>query len=390
MKTLPAFLMTISALLWTCCATGPNMPSVHEPLGSHQWQQCAGNLQQRQSIGMIDDLTLDSRTLICKAMVLANEGKTDEAIDLLIEAGVQEPDDHRPHYLQGRLLAEAGRFEESLASFQRSQKRFPEMEVPTERLGRQMLHQNEPAQVKRFLSMADERQLCPYGCLGLLARLHHKEGESETAAKIYQRMIELNPDEPAAYVGLASMENNAGSYSAEAQQLEKATRSRGFTELSDRGKADVYYSMAFAYYNAANHGRASAAIKSALRLETGQATWYLLAGWIEIKQDQPQAALNNFARAQQIDPGLLAAAIGVGDTHSAMDQLEQAKIAFNKALAIDSINTIVLLKLAHVQARLGEFDQAEELMNKAHKIDADNLPQDLVTPVTDLLKNRPQ
>jgi len=255
-QLLVPILLTTAFFATLGCAPAVSLPSVHEALDSAQWSRCAGELELREATAMIDDLTLDSKTLFCQGVALAATGKVDEGLELLTESGVRDKEDHRPHYLSGRILAEAGRYEEALSAFERSAKRFPTMEVPSERLARSLMEAGKTDEARIFLGKTLERELCPYGCQGLYARLLKEAGQPEEAQAVYEGMIELEPEEPAAFVGLASLANQAGDHAEEASRLSAATLAKKFSELRESERADIFYSLAFAHYNVGAHERA--------------------------------------------------------------------------------------------------------------------------------------
>jgi len=381
----PLVLAAAAAVWFAACGPAVNLPGVHEPLDSEEWKRCAGELEERESISLIDDLTLDSKTLLCRGVVLAAEGKVTEGLDLLTEASVRDKDDHRPHYLMGRVLTEAGRFEEALAAFERSQQRFPEMEVPTERLGRRVRDKDGDEPAKAFLIKARERKLCPYGCLGLLAEIYHATGDDEQAKKIFDQMVKTAPGEPAGWVGQASLANSEGDYMTESDLLTKATSAAHFKDLSEQQQADIYYAHAFSRYNARKYKGAAASIDRALKIDK-KADWYVLAGWIELKLDNPAMALTKFEKAAEIDAKLAAAHAGTGDALMELGRTDDAIAAFGKAKQLDPKDAVIVLKLAHAKAVAGDIDAAAALVDEAAALDRDHLPPDLLQKVTKLIE----
>lgn len=375
-----AFAAAIIAVLG--CSAPVRLPGVHEPLDSKAWVSCAEDLSDRESKAMIDDLTLDSRTLLCQGVVLAVGGSVDEGLDLLTEAAVIDKKDHRPHYLSGRILAEAGRYEEALTAFERSAKRFPSMQVPTERLGSKVLEKEGAQQALNFLEKAEERGLCQYGCMGLLARLHRSAGKVERAEEIYSKMIKSEPKEPDAYIGLAEIRNSQRRFQDEAEYLQKSVSAERFSDLNDGQRAGVHYSLAFARYNAGEYDKASDEINEAASLRSDRADWFVLAGWIYLKRDRPAEALARFKRAQSLDPKLSAAHAGEGDALVAIGDLKGAKSAFGLAHELAPDDSVISLKLAHCAAATGDPETARRLVDEAAKLDKEHLPQDLLDKVT--------
>ena len=380
-------------ILWSSCAAlalagctpGLAMPPVNEPLDSAAWEACAGEAEARESVAMIDDLTLDARRLVCRGAALAGDGEIEEALDLLTEAGVRDKKDHRPHYLAGRILAEQGRYEEALTAFQKAAERYPSMEVPTERLGRQVLARDGEAAAAAFVTKADERGLCPYGCQGLRAELCHRAGDDAAAKAIYEKMVADRPDEPQAYVGLAALANAAGDHLAESELLTKATEAKLFAELGPEARANIHYSHAFARYNARKYKGAQKSIERAIELVPDRADWWVLAGWIALKLEDPAVALVKFEKAAALDEKLAAAQAGRGDAMLALGRTADAATAYRRAQDLDPQSAVILLKLAVAVAKGGDLEAAKALMEQAIALDKDHLPADLLKEVSALV-----
>ena len=374
-----------AAAIAAACGPGVQVPPVNEPLKSKAWAACAGDAEGREAVAMIDDLTLDTTRLVCRGATLAADGKTDEALDLLTEAGVRDKEDHRPHYLAGRILADAGRYEEALTAFQKSAERYPSMEVPTERLGRQVRERDGDAAALSFVAKADERSLCPYGCRGLLAELHHAAGDDAKAKEIYDKMVKSDPGEPQAYVGLAALSNAAGDYLAESDLLTKAVEAKKFKELGPEAQANVHYSHAFSRYNARKYKGAVKSIDRALELKGDRADWWVLAGWIALKLEDPAVALVKFDKAAALDDKIAAAQTGRGDAMLALGREEDAIVAYQRAKPLDSGNAVIVLKLAKAKAKAGATDEAKALFDEAVALDKEHLPADLLKEVSALV-----
>jgi tetratricopeptide (TPR) repeat protein len=370
------------------CLPATQIPGVLEPIDSPKWNQCADELAKRESSAMLDDLTLDGSTRICQGIVLAQEGKTDQALNLLNQAAAADDKDHRPHYLAGRVLAEAGRYEEAISAFERSNKRYSAMEVPTERLGRTIAKKSNPAEATLFLRRANIRGLCPYGCKGLLARYLHeldKDGESE---EIFREMVNDDPGEPAGWAGLASIQNAKNDFEGEVNYLEKAIASEHFKDLDQLQQADIYYSLAFAKYNLKVYDLAQTHMDKALSLNPKRADWHLLAGWIALAQNDATKALTAFDNARDRDPHMPAIHAGLGDAELALGNVPGARKEYNLAHELDPTNGIYALKTALTAAMERDFDIAEKYFDIAKNTSGAGLPADLVKELNKLLASK--
>jgi tetratricopeptide (TPR) repeat protein len=385
-KNIAIVLFTLHGIV--ACLPAPSIPGVLEPLDSKKWKRCADELSKRESGAMLDDLTLDSSTLLCQGVVSAAEGKTDKALELFTEASVADKEDHRPHYLAGRVLAEAGRYEEAITAFERSYKRYPSMAVPSERLGRTIAKKSSPEEATRFLRRANMRGLCPYGCKGLLAQYLHELDKDSEAEEIYNEMVTSDPGEPAGWVGLASIQNAKGDFKGEKGYLEKALASEHFKDIGKLQKADIYYSLGFAKYNLQDYAGARSALDEALGLNAKRADWYVLAGWIALKEDNAAKALSSFDTARDLDPHLPAIHAGIGDAQLALGNVPGARVAYNLAHELDPTNGVFTLKTAHAAALAQDFEIAKKLLEEAKNLSGAGLPKDLVQKVTSLLAKK--
>jgi tetratricopeptide (TPR) repeat protein len=369
------------------CMPAANLPGVLEPLDSPKWQQCADDLAARSEVAMIDDIALRSETLICQGMAIFNEGNVDVALDRLNEAGVKDKKDHRPLYLSGRILVEARRYEEALTAFEKSWRRYPAMEVPSERIGRTIKDVEIPGNetAVSFLKHAIERKLCPYGCKGLLAEIYHETGMKTEAGQIYEEMIFDNPDEPAAYVGLARMRNSIEDFWGEAEQLERALKCGKFKELTIKEQADLYYSQAFAWYNAKELNAALDSIKKGIELDAKNADWFVLNGWVELKRDNAAQALIAFDKAMALNPNLAVAHAGIGDAQLLLGSLEKAVESYDQAHQLDSHDPVIKLKRGFAAAKSGDLDTAELMLEGAERLGGARLPADLVAKVLEVM-----
>jgi tetratricopeptide (TPR) repeat protein len=379
------FFLMIAALGGAGCAPGLSLPPVNAPLDSPAWEQCAGEAERREAVSLIDDATLDEPRLVCRGVTLAGAGKIDDGIDLLTEASVRDKKDHRPYYLAGRILAGAGRYEEALTAFEKSARRYPEMEVPTERLGREVQAKDGDAAALAFVSKADGRGLCPYGCLGLLAELCHRNGDDAKAKAVYEKMAAADPAEPQAFVGLAGLSNVAGDWAGEAARLDEAVAAAHFQDLGAPARADILYSLAFARYNAGDAKGAVDAIDRSLALDGGRADRWVLAGWIQMKREDPAVALVKFEKAAAMDPKLAAAQAGRGDASLALGQRADAIAAYEAEAALDPKSAATLLKLAKAKALDKQLDAARALFDQAVALDKEHLPAELVKEVSALV-----
>jgi tetratricopeptide (TPR) repeat protein len=188
-----------------------------------------------------------------------------------------------------------------------------------------------------------------------------------------------------AWVGLAALSNSAGDYLAESELLTKATEAAKFKELGPEAQANIHYSHAFSRYNARKYKGAVKSIDRALELKGDRADWWVLAGWISLKLDDPAVALVKLDKAAALDDKLAAAQTGRGDAMLALGREEDAIVAYQRAKGLDAGNAVIILKLAKAKAKAGAKDEAKALFDEAVALDQDHLPADLLKEVSALV-----
>ncbi|MBN2718412.1 MAG: tetratricopeptide repeat protein [Deltaproteobacteria bacterium] len=379
---------TFGALLFGAIACSPPimLPPVQEPLDSVAWKNCAAEAEARTGRSMIDDITKDSPALMCKGVALSNEKKhEDEAVEMLTESALLDKADYRPYWLSGRVLTRAGRYEEALTHFSRAKKRAPNMEVPVVKLAQMVVEERGDLEAMLFLEKARERDMCTFSCRGMLADQYHKAGRVDDAKKIYKDMIDENPDDPEAYIGLARISNVAREFDKEADYLREAIKSKGYDALDEERQATLYFSEAFALYNAEKYKTAKKRLEKAMRTQS-PAEWLLLAGWIELKLGESAMALIQFEKAIKKNDKLAAAHAGAGDAAKALGNLKDARDFYRQATTLDPTNGVDRLKLAAVYIDRKEYDKAETQLDDAIKLGEDKLPPKLLQQVKDALR----
>ncbi|MCK9523264.1 MAG: tetratricopeptide repeat protein [Proteobacteria bacterium] len=377
----------LGMLIWatsTACTPAVTLPPINEPLQSAAWQNCADEIGARTASSMIDSLKFKGSALICEAVIDAQNGNTDAALDKLNQAAVHDPDDANPHYLSGRILTEVERYEEALTAYERAEKRNTNLAIPTEEMGRRILAQRNDDEALIFLERADRRGLCDYSCQGLLGRLLYRKDRKDEAIRIFDEMIREHPDEPNAHIGIASMRNFDGDFEGESLALTRAIESLGFAQWPEAEQAKVYYSHAFARYNARKYPGAAKSIDRALRV-SAPADWLLLAGWIQLQLNDAALALVQFDKSIAANARLGEAHVGRGDALMILRRQRDAALAYEAACGIDATHALWHLKHAHALAVIGNTDAAQQAYDRAVARGAENLPGDLFAKVTKLL-----
>ena len=111
----------------------------------------------------------------------------------------------------------------------------------------------------------------------------------------------------------------------------------------------------------------------------------MLAGWIQLRLEDPAIALVKFEKAAGLDAKLAAAQTGRGDAELALGRRADAIAAYEAAKALDPKSAVIVLKLAKAKALDRQLDAARALFDEAVALDKEHLPADLVKEVSALV-----
>ena len=109
-------------------------------------------------------------------------------------------------------------------------------------------------------------------------------------------------------------------------------------------------------------------IQAAQALDSEYAFAIREEGWIHIRADSPELALDPFQRALTLDPEDGYAHFGLGRAYANLDRLEQAKESVSNALIFYPDRPFYIAELANIERRLGELENALATTDRALEI----------------------
>lgn len=167
------------------------------------------------------------------AKVLRADGRTEEALDLLLKAAILDPADAEPLYLAGTIYLDQKKAQEASVQFQRVltiNKLYP---LVYYQLGRAALLMNDPKTALNHT--ASEKRANPNlaDAYLLAADAYSALQQYSLCAGEYQQAIKLRPQQAAIYVKLAQCYRKAGTLDAAIAMLNVAA-------VRESGLADIY------------------------------------------------------------------------------------------------------------------------------------------------------
>lgn len=128
--------------------------------------------------------------------------------------------------------------------------------------------------------------------------------------------------------------------------------------LSSEDRRDGFYDKGVAALAVGNLDDARLEVQNALRIDPKFAKGYVLMGDIFMGRKDWQRAYGGYAKAEELEPNLIPAKVGLGKIFFLAGQLGAATEKVDQVLALDAANFDMRLVRALIQAREGATDRA--------------------------------
>jgi SpoIID/LytB domain protein len=182
------------------------------------------------------------------------------------------------------------------------------------------------------------------------ARVFYNQAEFEQAIGIYQKIIEDNPEEFAAYLNLAYLYKDLAEYKPATEVIKKALKSFKDSRLQ--------ILLGRLYYLEGKAGEALFQLKQLLpsHSEDPQVLFYLGQCYEESGEfDQAQAFYLDVVRAK---PDNVLAYLKLGNIYYGKQMFKEASQSYQRVISLDPSLLEVRPRLAECLGRLGEFQEA--------------------------------
>lgn len=134
--------------------------------------------------------------------------------------------------------------------------------------------------------------------------------------------------------------------------------------LSSEERRDGFYNKGVAALAAGRADDARLEVQNALRIDPKFAKGHVLLGDIAMARKEWQKAYGGYAKAEELDPNLIAARVGLAKLFFMAGQLAQAREKTEQVLAVDAANFDMRLVQALILSREGDTAQAAPLLEK--------------------------
>jgi predicted O-linked N-acetylglucosamine transferase (SPINDLY family) len=197
--------------------------------------------------------------------------------------------------------------------------------------------------------------------LALRGLIAHQQNDSETAVKLLERAIALEPGNAMALTNLGSVLLSLQRHDEAISRLEEAARmSPDFVEAR--------VNLANAYVAAGRHGDAAPHYEHALALNPGHPQAMLNYAALHADLGQFTAAINLLHRLTKLDPQNAEAYNNLGALFGRIDKWEDAKRCYERAIALKPDYAEALSNLGALYVEMGQKDKARSYFDKAPQV----------------------
>jgi tetratricopeptide (TPR) repeat protein len=342
------------------------------------WRRRLREVIRTKGHGLLQELTREARarplpaaSYELLARFLVQEGRKEEAADLLRGARLLHPRDFWIPYALGNLLHDpsgpppgAAELEEAAGCYRTALAIRPESHAALNNLGMVLHAQGKLAAAVAAFRQAialDPKFAYAYNNLGITLRQQKKLAEAVAA---FRRAIELKPDLSEGY-------NNLGVALRDQQKLAEAvTAFRKAIELK-KDSAMAYTNLGNALRQQGKLDEAVAACRRAIELQPDLAEAYFNLGSALAKQKKLGEAVTAFRRSIELKPDLSEGYNNLGSTLYDLKKLDEAVAAFRRANALQPDDAKAYYNLGNALADQRKLAEAVAAYQQAIRLKPD-------------------
>ena len=193
---------------------------------------------------------------------------------------------------------------------------------------------------------------------------YHHSGDIQQAQTQYQRILQVEPDQPEALHGLGIIAFQLKKYNTAGDLIGKA--------IENKPKVpQFHYNLGLVFIALNRHEKGIQAFEKAIKLKPDYSDAYYNLAFALKEQRQFENAAKNFKIAIKLSPDDAYAYYNLGNTYEALDRYEAAVKSYQSAINKSRNFTDVHNNLAVVLKKLGRFDEAISHFREAIRLQPD-------------------
>ena len=289
---------------------------------------------------------------LCEARL--GQGRASEALEASRQAISCDSECAGAYVGLGNALVAQGGASESAQAFRKAIELEPGNAVAHGNLGSSLLAANDPALVEEAVAMCrqavalDPNYALGHVCLGN-ALLRQQQPDAAMAA--YRKALEVHPDDPRAYHGIALVHNERQEWPESASVMRKLV-------AIDPGNARVRHNLALVLTKLGRLDEAAVEYRRAAEIEPGDAGRFVALGRSLRDLEHFDEAIAAYRKAIELDPKDAKSYCLLGDVLHLIRQDDQAVLTYRGAIAVDPKFREAFLGLGTALRRQGRYAEA--------------------------------
>lgn len=167
-------------------------------------------------------------------------------------------------------------------------------------------------------------------------------GNHDEALELYLEILEIDPNEAGAYIGLGNI------YYIKKRYREAIDSFQRYLSLHPND-VSVYINIAIVHSTEKNFDKAEQTYQKALSIKPGSAEVYYNYGNMLYVKGEPLLAVEKFKKSLELKPGFARAANYLGHVYIAQEQFQEAIITYQKALAMPLLKEVPMANLTDLE-----------------------------------------
>ncbi len=281
-----------------------------------------------------------------------------------------KPDSYESRYNLGFVLAHSGHLEEAIEQLGAAKKLNPHAAEAPYELSVIFRKKNEPQRAEEEVQAFHEakrwsNQETNAALIGSKANVLLEKGDAQSAAAMYSKAIQLEPENPKTHYNLALALEKLGKRGEESQELEKAV------EL-DPNFAEAHNQLGILRLADGQVNEAERELKTALAIDPEYAEAENNLANVYSRQGKIREAISLFSKATEHDPKNARAYLDWGLVLAGQGHYEEAEEVFQKAIGISPNNTEAYTALGMTEVKLGHLKESIPLFRKVLELQPDS------------------
>ncbi len=280
-----------------------------------------------------------------------------------------------PEYLPALLVLGGAHFglgenEQAITYLKQFLASVPNHEPARRMLAAALLQTGDSNKAREVLAPLESKAADDAQLLAMIGTAALKSGDLESSKRYFERLTEVQPDNPAAWAQLGTIRAAMGDVEEGTLDLERS--------VEQDPTARSLTALALAHIRAREFDKALEVAAKLSEQFPENAAGAILSGVAYAGKDNLDQARVAFERALEIDPTATDASMNLAALRARADDFEGAHEILAKALEQAPENMRLLGRIAEVEARLGRIDDAKARLREMGRINPDAIGPKIV------------